>query len=169
MRLDSVAWILVLLGPGANAGEEDMHKHDAHFAGVTERGDKGMGFSHEKTVHHFGLTRQGGFISAEASDAADAPTRDSIRRHFQHIAQAFASGDFNLPMFIHAKSPPGVATMKKRKAFIKYRFEETERGGRIAISTANPKALQAVHHFLRFQIEDHRTGDSVAVSESLPN
>jgi hypothetical protein len=72
-------------------------------------------------------------------------------------------------MFIHAKSPPGVATMKKRKAFIKYRFKETERGGRIAISTANPKALQAVHRFLRFQIGDHRTGDSVAISESLPN
>ena len=32
--------------------------------------------------------------------------------------------------------------------------------GRIRIQTADPEALKAVHEFLRFQIEDHHTGDS---------
>jgi len=34
------------------------------------------------------------------------------------------------------------------------------------IATANPKALQAVHEFLRFQIDKHRTGDSTEVSDT---
>lgn len=123
-----------------------------------------MGFAHDKSGHHFGLTSKGGFILAEATDPNDAATRDAIRQHFQHIAKAFAAGDFAMPMLIHAKSPPGVGTMKKLKASIDYRVEETERGGRILISTENPKAVKAIHRFLRFQIEDHRTGDSLEVA-----
>jgi len=74
-----------------------------------------------------------------------------------------------MPMLIHAKSPPGVGTMKKLKGSIDYRVEETERGGRIVISTENSRALKAVHRFLRFQIEDHQTGDSTAVGVARPN
>jgi hypothetical protein len=32
------------------------------------------------------------------------------------------------------------------------------------MTTANPKALRAIHQFLAFQIKDHRTGDSAAVA-----
>jgi len=183
MRLTLAGWYF-LLAFAANAGAEDkkttdcpMHpqqmaeqtKPDSgkavdHFAGVTERGDKAMGFSHRMTVHHFGLTKQGGFISAEASDAADLASRDAIRQHFQHIAKAFSSGNFDLPMFIHDKSVPGVSAIKKFKAIIRYRLEELDRGGRIVVSTENPKALRAIHQFLKFQIADHRTGDSAAIA-----
>lgn len=50
--------------------------------------------------------------------------------------------------------------MKRLKAEIKYKFEETERGGLVRITTSDAKALAAVHEFLRFQIKDHKTGDS---------
>jgi hypothetical protein len=33
----------------------------------------------------------------------------------------------------------------------------------VRIKTANPEALKAVHEFLKFQIEEHRTGDAVEV------
>jgi hypothetical protein len=183
MRLTSMGWFLAL-GIAANSDAEDnkttdcpMHQqHTAeqtrpdsgesvdHFAAVNQRGDKAMGFSHEKTVHHFGLSRKGGFISAETADAADLASRKAIRQHFQHIAEAFSSGNFDLPMFIHEKTVPGVTAMKKLKAVIQYRLENVERGGRIVIFTENPEALRAVHQFLRFQIEDHRTGDSVSIA-----
>jgi hypothetical protein len=38
--------------------------------------------------------------------------------------------------------------------------EDTERGAQVVIRTADAEALKAVHAFLRFQISDHRTGDS---------
>jgi hypothetical protein len=56
-----------------------------------------------------------------------------------------------------------VPTLRRLKAEIAYTYEETDTGGKVLISTANPKALKAVHEFLRFQIDDHQTGDPKAV------
>lgn len=132
-------------------------------AGVPRRGDHVMGFDHTRTAHHFRLTRSGGRIEAEADDPADSQSRDQIRAHLTHIAKMFLEGDFNAPMLIHEKVPPGVPVMKELKSSIEYRFEPTERGGRIAIRTRDSRALAAIHQFLRFQIDDHKTGDSKKV------
>jgi hypothetical protein len=35
----------------------------------------------------------------------------------------------------------------------------------VLIITADPDALSVVHEFLRFQITDHRTGDSLKASK----
>ncbi len=67
-------------------------------------------------------------------------------------------------MLIHAQTPPGVTVMKRLKAEIKYQFGERERGGRVRITTNNTEAIAAIWEFLRFQIRDHRTGDSTEVS-----
>ncbi len=83
-----------------------------------------------------------------------------IRMHLTHIAKIFSEGDFDAPMLIHEKVPPGVPVMKELKAAIRYEFQPTERGGSVVLSTKNARALEAVHQFLRFQIEDHKTGDS---------
>ena len=77
----------------------------------------------------------------------------------------FAAGNFNAPMLIHEQTPPGVPVMQKLKSEIDYRLEETERGASIHISTTNGKALQAIHKFLRFQIKEHKTGDSLKVGK----
>ena len=136
--------------------------HDHHSA-VDARGDRVMGFSHEKTTHHFRLYEDGGAIEVEANSAADTASRDQIRGHLRHIATMFAAGNFNAPMLIHDQTPPGVPTMQKLKPEISYRFRQTTRGAAVDIVTANREALAAVHEFLRFQISDHRTGDATAV------
>jgi hypothetical protein len=83
--------------------------------------------------------------------------------HLGHIAKMFAAGNFKAPMLIHDQVPPGVPVMEKLKSDIQYNFEETENGARIRISTHSPQALEAIHDFLRFQIKEHKTGDSLAV------
>lgn len=139
---------------------------ERHHEGVVQRGDEVMAFSHEKTTHHFRLYADGRAIEAEANDAKDTASRDEIRAHFGHIAKLFAEGDFSAPMLIHAQSPPGTEEMRKLRTVIRYVVENTERGGRIRITTKNPQALRAVHEFLRFQIADHQTGDSLEVKKS---
>ena len=139
--------------------------HDSHLMKVNEQGDKAMGFSHEKTTHHFRLYSDGGAIEVAANDAGDAESRDQIRKHLSHIAQMFAEGNFNAPMLTHGKTPPGVSKMQQTKNEISYKFEETERGGRVRISTKNSEALAGIYEFLRFQISDHQTGDSIDVTE----
>jgi hypothetical protein len=130
-------------------------------AAMMKRGEAGMAFSQEKTTHHFLLVNDGGAIQVNANDPKDDATRDHIRMHLSHVAQMFSAGDFDVPMFIHDATPPGVPTMKKLHNEIHYRYQETDTGGKIVIDTANPKALKAVHEFLRFQIAEHKTGDSI--------
>ena len=138
--------------------------HD-HHAGVNRRGDAVMGFSHEKTTHHFRLRADGGEIEALANDAADAESAVQIRGHFAHIARMFGDGDFTAPMLIHSQDPPGTQVMTRLKDQITYSLEALPAGARIRIRTASAAALDAIHAFLRFQITDHRTGDPLTIQK----
>ena len=136
--------------------------HAAHTE-MNERGEKGMGFSQTATTHHFLLNSNGGVIQVEANDSADATNRNEIRMHLGHVAKAFQSGDFDIPMFVHDTVPPGVREMKRLRKNIQYSFEKTPNGGRVIIFSTNKEALDAIHRFLRFQIEEHKTGDQIDV------
>jgi hypothetical protein len=144
---------LALLAAGTIAYSQSHHDD------VNRRGDHEMGFSHEKTTHHFRLSKDGGAIEVTANDPNDTESRDQIRQHLGHIAMMFSAGNFNAPMLIHDQTPPGVPAMKRLKSQIKYEFENVELGGRVKISATSREAIDAVHEFLRFQITDHQTGD----------
>jgi hypothetical protein len=138
--------------PGSGMSQHEMDE-------MNRRGDKHMGFDHLKTTHHFLLANDGGSIQVEANDLKDTESRDQIRRHLRHITMMFSEGNFEVPMLIHEKTPPGTETMKQLKGAIDYQFNETERGASIKISTTDAQALKAIHEFLKFQIREHKTGD----------
>jgi len=156
----------------------DVGKHEAHVqtrtekaisaeaapdgqTSMDERGEKGMGFSQTDTTHHFILRPDGGAMQVEANDPADTASRDAIRQHLTHIAQAFSKEDFNISMFVHDAVPAGVTQMTHLRANIHYSYEATPRGGRVLIAASDRAALEAIHTFLRFQIEEHKTGDPI--------
>ena len=148
--------------------EHSMHNmdmHDMHHQEVNQHGDVAMGFSHMKTTHHFRLSPSGGSIEVQANDPTDVTSRDQIRRHLEQLPKSFKAGNFSAPMETHGRVPPGVPTMQELKSKINYKYVRTDRGGKVLITTANPKALEAIHEFLRFQIEDHRTGDPITVTK----
>jgi len=130
---------------------------------LDQRGAHAMGFDQAKTAHHFLLYQDGGAIDVGVTDNTDAANRDAIRAHLPHIAMLFGQGNFDLPHFIHATGVPGTATMTRLKDRITYRYRETPGGGRVDIITSDPDALRALHEFLRFQITDHGTGDSLEI------
>ena len=137
------------------------HSHDQ----VKERGAHVMGFDQDATVHHFRLHTDGGAIDIAIKNGADRANRDAIRSHLPHIAQMFGNGNFEAPMLIHDTNVPGTAQMADLKSRIRFVYVETPQGGRLDIFTSDAGALAAVHEFLRFQITDHRTGDSTAVTK----
>jgi hypothetical protein len=147
-----------------------MHKQhaaeDSHHAMVEKHGDQAMGFPHDATTHHFRIAADGGAIEVTANDPKDKASAEAIRSHLSHIAVMFGNGDFSTPMFVHDGVPPGVTTMKILKASIHYKYEEIPSGGRMSIESSDPVALAAVHDFLRFQISDHQTGDSLQVEST---
>ena len=123
-----------------------------------------MGFSEETTKHSFRLLTDGGAIEVRAIDESDAQTAAMIRTHLRTIAREFAVGNFAKPEAVHDRLPDGAATMKELRRYIHYDYSELPAGGRVRITT-NPKALEAIHRYLRFQIREHKTGDSVQVSK----
>lgn len=137
-----------------------MHNDKSqHQADVEQHGDMAMGFPHDKTTHHFRLAPDGGAIEVTVNDGNDSENLQAIKAHLKHIASLFSNGDFSVPMFVHSQTPPGVAEMRDRRTDITYKFEELPGGGRVRITTANHDAVNAIHDFLIFQIQDHHTGD----------
>ena len=142
-----------------SSAQPDHSKHQE----MEKRGNQGMGFDQDKITHHFLLRKDGGAIQVTANSADDKTSREEIQMHLHHIAQAFKSGDFNIPMFVHDQTPPGVDTMTKLKDQIHYKYEAAANGGRVVISSANAEVVAAIHEFLKFQIREHKTGDPLEV------
>ena len=167
MRRILIAAFLALpavLGAQEKTSSCSAHHGDAHHQAVDERGDRVMGFDHAKTTHRFVLTPAGGVIEVSANSPDDAASRDAIRSHLAHIARMFEEGDFEAPVLIHDQVPPGVPVMKRDRKKIRWAYEETPAGGRVVATAKEAAALEAIHAFLRFQIEDHRTGDPTDAS-----
>lgn len=164
-------WLILLAVVACSAAacnktaDHSQMNHDSHTKMVNEQGDKAMGFSHEKTTHHFRLFADGGAIEVTANRAQDTESRDQIRKHLEHIAKMFTEGKFDAPMLTHGKVPPGVPVLQKLKSEVSYTFAEIENGGRVRIKTNNSEALAAIHEFLRFQITDHQTGDTMEITK----
>jgi hypothetical protein len=118
-----------------------------------------MGFDQEKTAHHFVLTPTGGLIDVDVNETTDSGSLGLVRTHLRAIAREFANGVFDAPFLTHAEVPPGVPALQRLRASITYRFEETEKGGRVRIVASAPDAVHAVHEFLSYQIKEHKTGD----------
>jgi hypothetical protein len=131
-------------------------------AGAGLHEDGAMDFDQAKSTYHFKLLPDGGIIEITANDSFDAASRNAIQRHAVKIATMFGRGDFNIPTLGHGQKPAGVDTMERLKSAISYTPENVPTGGRVRITTADSEGLKAVHDFLRFQIQEHKTGDSLA-------
>jgi hypothetical protein len=136
---------------------------DVKMADMNKRSDHAMGFSQERTTHHFLLNESGGQIKVEANDVADIVSRDQIRGHLKHIAVMFADGNFSIPSTVHNGPPPGSDEMQRLKEKLLFQYEETARGGIVHIKSNNLEAIAAVHTFLRFQVTEHQTGDPLEI------
>jgi predicted aspartyl protease len=80
----------------------------------------------------------GGAIEVEAKRANDRQTRDAVREQLRHD--------------VRDQIPSATPAMQELRKQIKYKYEETTRGGRIRIFTKDQKALAAVQDFLRSQM-----------------
>ena len=156
--------IVLLMACAALPGIGEVRSDQAHRQhDLDRRGAHGMGFDQKATTHHFLLYQDGGSIDVSVKVASDTTNRDAIRQHLPHIAMQFGQGRFDLPHFIHATDVPGTQVLTRLRDRVSYKYSETSGGGRVDIRTTDSEALEALHAFLRFQITDHKTGDSLEV------
>lgn len=127
--------------------------HAKHMAEVDSRHDT-FGMHHKESRHNFRLYADGGAIELRGVAV------DAIRKHLREIQSDFSKANFDTPRFVHDKVPDGVDVMKRLRAKIAYRYDDVAEGGRIRIRTSDPEAVRAIHAFMKFQIDEHRTGDT---------
>jgi hypothetical protein len=151
--------LLMLVVVLSTALAAQQHDH----AQINQRGKQAMGFDQDATTHHFYLYDDGGEIEVTVKDPNDTVNLEAIRSHLPHVAAMFAAGDFSMPHFIHAQDVPGSADMQQLRDRIGYAYEDVPNGGRVRITTRFAPARSAIHEFLRFQIADHKTGDSLEI------
>ncbi|HYC91410.1 MAG TPA: hypothetical protein VEO54_19470 [Thermoanaerobaculia bacterium] len=172
--IPAIAFFVVALAsndPMASCPMHAQHMAAARADGSAEHGrhvdsrHDTLGMSHTKSTHSFRLFADGGAIELRATDKADEATVAAIRKHLREIAAQFEKGDFSTPAFVHGSRPDGVAQLERLGKEIAYRHERVDGGGRIRITTRNAEALAAVHAFLRFQVIEHRTGNSGSVEK----
>jgi hypothetical protein len=153
--------VAVLLPIGALHAQECETMHDSlagkdsAFHAMQTRGAHAMGVDQFTSTHHFTDLPNGGRIELECN-VNDSAGVAMIRHHLHMIARAFKDGDFSTPMFVHMRDVPGTATMAAKRNVITYAVTDLPRGGVLRITTTDPDALAAVHHFLAFQRSDHR-------------
>jgi hypothetical protein len=132
-------------------------QQDSSYAAMQARGHMAMGVDQYSSWHHFDPLPDGGRISLQR-DSLDSTGVAEIRMHLQHIAMAFAQGDFDLPGFVHAQEVPGTRVMAAKRAAIRYAYHPLAGGGEVLITSADAAAVRAVHDFLAFQRKEHRVG-----------
>jgi len=148
--------------PNGMSHEEHMKQMEKDEA-LKTRGAEAMGFDQNATTHHFHLAPSGGSIEITVKNEKDDEVIAAVRSHLRSIAADFARGEFDKPFQTHGEVPPGMLEMQVDTESIAYRYEDLPHGGAVRIVTANDRARQAVHEFLRYQIKEHQTGDATEV------
>lgn len=163
-RAVAAAWVAIVpaCAPGPEVADDAAERraaaaHDSGFAAVQSRGREAMGVDQYTSTHLFQPLPDGGRIELQR-DSADSAGRAQILAHMARIADAFASGDFALPGFVHDREVPGTAIMAARRAQIDYVVESLPRGGALRLRTSDSSVVAAIHEFLAFQRMDHRAG-----------
>jgi hypothetical protein len=134
---------------------------DSAFAQVQTRGHVAMGVEQYTSTHHFEPLPDGGRITL-VRDRNDPAGVTQIRAHMAEIGAAFRRGDFTVPGFVHDRDVPGTATMAARRSRISYIEDTVPRGGSLRIRSTDSIAILAIHRFLAFQRQDHRSAHADA-------
>lgn len=132
---------------------------DSAFAKLQNRGAVGMGVDQYTSTHTFESRPDGGRITLRR-DVDDSAGVETIRAHMRSIGESFATGNFDIPGFVHAERVPGTDVMAARRDAITYRANAIPRGGELVITTRDSAALAAVHRFLEYQRREHRASGS---------
>jgi len=132
-------------------------KDRGSFDALQRRGEAVMGVDQYTSAHRFEPLSDGGRIELQR-EVDDSAGVVEIRGHLRGIAQAFAAGQFDEPMLVHARDVPGTAVMAERRSVITYAYRDLPRGGEVRISSRDSIAIVAIHEFLAFQRSEHHAG-----------
>jgi hypothetical protein len=157
-----MASLFFLLVIGAVAQEPPKPYVDPE---LLSRATKVSGFDSQKVTRHFYVLKNGGAVEITAKDPNDEATVKSIQAYLKKESDQFAKGNFESTTNIYGRAPESAPQLKKLRDSVTYAVVPQDDGGVLRMLTVNPAAKSAVHDFLRFQIDQMKTGDPTTPQE----
>lgn len=132
---------------------------------LNSRFSKALGTDASKIVQHYYLVKNGGVIEFTAKDPNDSPTISAVQKYLDAQKDLFEKGKTDTDADVHGRVPDGVPTLKKLRNEITFFAVKTDEGAALRMFSVNDQARQAIQDFLKFQINEHKTGDPLVADQ----
>lgn len=148
--------LLSLLSIGLAAQEPPKPYVDPE---LLSRATRVSGFESDRVNRHFYVLKNGGAVEITAKDANDESTIKAIQSYLKKESDMWTKGNFDTVAAVYGKAPESTVQLKKLRDNVTYAVVPEENGAVVRMLTVNPMAKTAIHDYLKFQIEQLKTGD----------
>ncbi len=132
---------------------------------MAQRFSKALGVDVNKVVQHYYLVKNGGVIEYTARSDGDRATVAAVQKFLDNQKLLFEKGKSDTDFEVHGKVPDGIPAMKRLRNEITFFSTKTENGAVLRMFSMNPEARDAIQTFLKFEIAEHKTGDSPTIDQ----
>lgn len=126
---------------------------------LLSRVSKASGFDSERVNRHFYVLKNGGAVEITAKDSGDEATIKAIQTYLKKESDLWTKGNFETVTAVYGRPAEGTVQLKKLRDDVTFAVVPEENGAVIRMLTVNPTAKAAIHDYLRFQIDQLKTGD----------
>lgn len=161
-RTISVLFALLVTAALANAQTTPVGDPEQE---MNARFSKAVGVSLDKLVLHYYLVKNGGVVELAAKDPQDTNTIAAIQKYLQNQKELWEKGKDLAVTEVHTKFPESAVTMRKLRNEITFYMAKTDNGGVLRMFSINDQARNAIQDFLKFEIAEHKTGDSPTIDQ----
>jgi hypothetical protein len=123
------------------------------------RATRVSGVDSERVNRHFYVLKNGGAVEITAKDANDDATIKAIQTYLKKESDLWMKGNFDNIAAVYGRAPEATTQLKKLRDNVTYAVVPEENGAVVRMLTINPMAKSAIHDYLRFQIDQLKTGD----------
>lgn len=131
---------------------------------MNARFSKALGVSLDKIALHYYLVKNGGVIELASKDPNDTVTIEAIQKYLQTQKDLWEKGKDTVTE-VHAKAPESANIMRKLRNDITFYTAKTDAGAVLRMFSINDQARGAIQDYLKFEIAEHKTGDSPTVDQ----
>ena len=132
---------------------------------INGRFSKSLGTDANRIFQHYYLVKNGGVIEFTAKDPADNASIAAVQKYLLAQKDLFEKGKNEGDSEVHGKVADGTLVLKKLRNEITFFTVKNEDGAVLRMFSVNEQARQAIQDFIKFQINEHKTGDPLVVAE----
>lgn len=132
---------------------------------LNTRFSKALGTDTNKVVQHYYLVKNGGVIEFTAKDPNDNATISAVQKYLDAQKDLFEKGKTDADADVHGKVPDGLPVLKRLRNEITFFAVKSDSGAALRMFSINDQARQAIQDFMKFQINEHKTGDPLVAEQ----